>query len=66
MRLKATKARSKRSRCCLLSAFCCRGRLVSRREEEISESILEISAACLARSLLQLGTSDFMPRTADD
>ena len=58
LRLKATKSRSKCSNCCLLSAFCCRNRFVSRREDEISESILEISAACLARSSLQLGTSD--------
>jgi hypothetical protein len=45
LRLKSTKARLKRSNCCLLSTFCCRNRLVSRREDKTSESILEISAA---------------------
>ena len=66
LRLKATKARSKRSNCCLLSAFCCHNRFVSRCEDEISESIFEISAAYLARSSLQLGTSDSIPRAADN
>ena len=56
LRLKATKARSKRSNCCLLSAFCSLKNSVRCLIDESFESILEISAACLARSSLQLGT----------
>ena len=66
LRLKATKARSKRSICCLLSAFCSLKNSVRCLIDESFESILEISAACLARSSLQLGTSDSIPRAANN
>lgn len=62
--LQATKARSLQ----LLPphALCCRNRFVSRREDEISETIVKILAACLARSSIQLRTSDLVSRAADN
>ena len=66
LRLKATKARSKRSNCCLLSAFCSLNNAFCCFIDESFESILEISAACLARSSLQLGTSDSIPSAANN
>ena len=66
LRLKATKARSKRSNCCLLSAFCSLNNAFRCFIDESFESILEISAACLARSSLQLGTSNSIPSAANN
>jgi hypothetical protein len=66
LRLKTTKARSKRSNCFLLSAFCSLNNAVRCLINESFESILEISAACLARSSLQLRTSYSTPRTVDN
>jgi len=66
LRLKATKATSKRSNCCLLGAFWSLNNAFCCFIDESFESILEISAACLARSSLQLGTSDSIPRAANN